>query len=122
MELRHPDGVRRASLAATLASAVAASICCMAPLAATFLGLGGIGALVKYGRYRPLFTALTMALLSGAFYLTYRSSPSEECAPGSACPEVPGRVRRFQRVALWLTALIAILVLTFPTWEGWLGE
>lgn len=122
MDIRNPDGVRRASLAATLASAVAASICCIAPLAATFLGLSGVGALVKYERYRSLFTALTLALLAGAFYLTYRRTPSPECAPGSACPEVPGRVQRVQRVVLWLTAVIAILVLTFPTWEGWLHE
>lgn len=119
MDIRHPDGARRVSLAATLASALAASICCVAPLAATFLGLG---ALVKYERYRPLFTAFTLALLAGAFYLTYRRRPSAECAPGSACAEVPPRVRRFQRVVLWLTAVIAILILTFPTWEGWLHE
>jgi mercuric ion transport protein len=124
MGIRNPQSVRtarRASLAATLVSAVAASICCIAPLAAAFLGLSGLGALVKYERYRPYFTALTLALLAGAFYLTYRPRPAEACAPGSLCADAgPDRVQRAHRIVLWVTAAIALLVLTFPTWESWI--
>ena len=39
MEIRHSNGAQAASLAATLVSAFAASICCVGPLAAAFLGL-----------------------------------------------------------------------------------
>lgn len=121
MELRTSNGVQKASLAATLVTAFAASICCIGPLAAAFLGLTGLGALVKYERYRPYFTGLTLALLAGAFYLTYRPKPAAACAPGSLCQEAGAdRVQRLNRVVLWIVTAAVLLVLTFPTWSSWI--
>ena len=121
MEIRHSNGVRKASLAATLVSAFAASICCIGPLAAAFLGLTGLGALVKYEPYRPYFAALTLALLAGAFYLTYRPKRAAACAPGSLCEEAgPDRIQKLNRAVLWIVTAIVLLVLTFPTWSGWI--
>jgi mercuric ion transport protein len=121
MGIRHSGGVQKASLAATLASAVAASICCIGPLAAAFLGLTGLGALVKFERYRPYSAALTLALLAGAFFLTYRRKSAAACAPGSLCAEAgPDRIQSLNRTVLWLVTVIVLLVLTFPTWSSWL--
>jgi mercuric ion transport protein len=123
MEIRQTSGVQRASLAATLASAIAASICCIGPLAAAFLGLTGLGALVKYDRYRPYLAALTLALLAGAFYLTYRPQPVAACAPGSLCEEAgPDRVQKLNRAALWIVTVVVLVVLTFPTWSSWIWD
>lgn len=120
-DVRQSKGVQTAGLAATLISAFAASICCIGPLAAAFLGLTGLGALVRYERYRPSFTILTLALLAGAFYLTYRPRPAAACAPGSLCEEAgPDRVRKLNRVVLWIVTAIVLLVLTFPTWSSWI--
>lgn len=121
MEIRSSNGFQKASLAATLVSAFAASICCIGPLAAAFLGLTGLGALVKYERYRPYFTGVTLALLASAFYLTYRPKPTAVCAPGSLCEEAgPDRVQMLNRVVLWIVTTVVLLVLTFPTWSTWI--
>ena len=121
VEIRASNGVQKASLAATLVSAFAASICCIGPLAAALLGLTGLGALVKYEPYRPYFTSLTLALLAGAFYLTYRSKPHVECTPGALCEEAgPGRIENLNRAVLWAVTGIVLLVLTFPTWSSWI--
>ena len=121
MEIGNEKSLRRAGLAATLVSAVAASICCIGPLAAAFLGLTGLGALVKYERYRPYFTVLTLLALAAAFYTTYRKKPAEECAPGSLCAvEGPDRIANLNRVGLWVVTGIVLLVLTFPTWSNWI--
>lgn len=123
MEFRNESGMQSASLAATLVSAVASSICCIGPLAAALLGLTGLGTLVKYERYRPTFTGLTLAFLAGAFYLTYRAKPAKACAPGSPCAaEGPEQIQKLNRVVLWIVTAIVALVLTFPTWSGWLGD
>ena len=120
MEMRNAAGIQRAGLAATLVSALAASVCCIGPLAAALLGVTGLGALVKYEKYRPYFTGLTLVFLAGAFYLTYRKKPAE-CAPGSICAtEGPDRVQKISRIVLWLVTAVALIVLTFPTWSGWL--
>jgi mercuric ion transport protein len=121
MESLPSTGVQTASLAATLVSAIAASICCIGPLAAAFLGLTGLGALVRFERYRPYFAAPTLALLAGAFYLTYRPKAAAACAPGSLCAEAgPQRVQKLCQAVLWLVTVIVLLVLTFPTWSSWL--
>jgi mercuric ion transport protein len=121
MEIRHSNGAQAASLAATLVSAFAASICCVGPLAAAFLGLIGLGALVRFEPYRPYLAALTLTLLAGAFYLTYRPKSAAACAPGSLCAEAgPDRVQKLNRAVLWLVTVVVLVVLTLPTWSSWI--
>ncbi len=113
--------LQRAGLAATVVSAIAASICCIGPLAAALFGLTSLGALVKFEKYRPLFTGVTVLLLAGAFYATYRTRPEAPCEPGSLCAtRGPDRMARLNRRVLWVVAGLALLVLTFPTWSGWI--
>ena len=114
------QSLRRATLGATVAAALAASICCIGPLAATLLGATSLGALVAFHKYRPYFTGITLLFLAGAFYMTYRKKP-EACEPGSVCAVAgPTRVERINRVVLWGVTVIGLLVLTFPTWSGWI--
>lgn len=120
---RRRSRLTRAGLGAGLASAVAASICCIGPIAAATLGLTSLGALARFESLRPWFTALTLAFLSLAFFLSYRRRTSTECVPGSAC-DVHGeeRIRRVNRIVLWAAAIVAVIVLTFPTWATWVLE
>lgn len=119
MDERREHSMTKAGLAASVVAAFGASICCIGPIAAAFLGLTSFGALVKYEKFRPLFTGVTFLFLAGAFYLTYRRRPAEACEPGSICATHPTTVSRINRIALWVITAIALIVLTFPTWSNW---
>jgi len=120
MNERNQDSLTKVGLGATVIAALGASICCIGPIAAAFLGLTSMGALVRYERFRPLFTGVTLLFLAGAFYLTYRRRPAEACEPGSICATHPTTVSRINRVALWIVTVVALIILTFPTWSNWI--
>lgn len=110
----------RAGMAASVAAAVGASVCCIGPVVAAMFGVTSLAALVKYEPLRPLFAIVTLAALSVAFYMTYRKRPVETCAPDSVCAtRGVDRVQRFNRIMLWTATAVALVVLTFPTWSGW---
>jgi mercuric ion transport protein len=98
-----------------IGSAVAASICCIGPLALALLGVGGGALLLKVAPFRPYFLGATALLLGSAFYLTYRRPPAEECAPGAPCA-LPSSRRR-QKIVLWVVTGVVILASTFPMWS-----
>jgi mercuric ion transport protein len=58
------NSTRNASLGGAIAAAVAASACCIGPLVFALLGIGGAGFLVALEPYRPVFTVVTVGLLS----------------------------------------------------------
>lgn len=120
MNADQDQSLSRAGLAASVVAALGASICCIGPIAAAFLGLTSFGALVKYEPYRPFFSVVTLALLGGAFYLAYRKRPAEVCEPGSLCAtQGVTRMRNINRVILWIVTAIVLVILTFPTWSNW---
>jgi len=120
MNERKEKSLTAAGMAASVIAALVASICCIGPIAAAFLGLTSMGALVRYERFRPLFTGVTLIFLVGAFYLTYRRRPAAACESDSICATHPAPVNRINRVVLWAVAAIALIVLTFPTWSNWI--
>ena len=117
MNERNERSLAKAGLAASVLTALAASICCIGPIVAAFLGLTSFAALVKYEPLRPLFTVMTFAFLGGSFYLAYRK-PKAACEPGSAC--ATNTLPRFTRLLLWSVTAIVAHVLTFPTWSNWM--
>lgn len=121
MDERKEQRFAQAGMAASVAAAFGASVCCIGPIVAAMFGMTSLAALVKYEPLRPLFAAMTVGLLAIAFYMTYRKRPAEACAPGSVC-ERQGidRVQRINRVALWIAAALTLVILTFPTWSTWL--
>jgi len=113
--------LRRSTLVAAVASAFAASICCIGPMAAALLGFTGLGAAARFHSLRPYLTVVTLLFLVVAFYLTYRGKPAAACEPGSLCATAePGRMGRLNRGILWVVAAVSFLVLAFPTWSGWI--
>jgi mercuric ion transport protein len=98
--------------AGAIASAVAASICCIGPLVLALLGLGGGALLLRFEPYRPFFLVATGLLLGGAFYVMYRRPRAEECEPGSACARPTSR--KGQKLVLWIVTVVVVLAAAFP--------
>ena len=97
--------------AGTVLAAFGASLCCILPVAVAFLGVGSAALGAQLEPYRPYFLGLTAVFLGFAFYQAYK--PQEiECAPGEACA-VPANRRR-QRLLLWIVAIAALVLMTFP--------
>lgn len=120
MATQKETSLTKAGMAASVVAALGASICCIGPIAAAFLGLTSMGALVKYEPYRPILTVLTLAILAGAFCLAYRKPSAAACEPGSLCAtEGVSRVQKMNRVVLWVVTVVVLSILTFPTWSNW---
>jgi mercuric ion transport protein len=121
MKERTQSRAQAVGLTAGIASAFAASICCIGPILAATFGLTTLGALVRYEFLRPLFASLSIVFLAIAFFLAYRKRNDTACKPGSVC-ELHGtdRVRRLNRAILWIAALVIAVMLTFPTWSNWI--
>ncbi|HEY3205089.1 MAG TPA: mercuric transporter MerT family protein [Thermoanaerobaculia bacterium] len=101
-----------------IGSAIAASICCVGPLALALLGLGGGAILVALAPYRPIFIGACALFLGAAFYAAYKPTPAAKCAPGSACAATADRRR--QRFLLWFITVVTVLVVTFPAYSRFL--
>ena len=72
------DLTRSASMAGAVASALAASACCVGPLLFALLGLGGAGFLVAREPYRPVFPAFPVLLPGLGFCVPYRRPHADE--------------------------------------------
>lgn len=94
-------------VAAALAS-VAASLCCVGPLALTLLGVNGMILAAAIKPYRPYLLAASLALLALAVWATRRQEQAAQDA--AACPSGS---RRGARIVLWTAAALwvgAVLV------------
>ena len=101
----------RASIAGALLSAFLASLCCIGPLLFAVLGIGGAGLLVKFERFRPYFSVVTVVLLGLGFYFTYRKPKVVE---GDACGCEHPTANRAGRVMLWIAVVLVAAFLAFP--------
>jgi len=100
-----------------VAAALIASACCIGPVVLSLIGAGALGAsAVVLEPYRPWFIGATAVLIGSAFYSAYRPVPPELCADGACAP----RSRRTARFLVWLAAIIAVVMLAFPYYIGWL--
>lgn len=87
--------------------ALAASSCCILPMALFSLGVSGawIGNFTQLAPYQPYLIAGTIALLACGYWLVYRS-PAVACADGVACARpLPNRIVKAALIAA--TVLVA---------------
>ncbi len=91
-------------------AAIGASLCCVGPFVLVLLGLGGgwMSTLVGFAPVRPFFILLTVGLLGWGFWRLYLTP----CEDGDFCA-LP-HVRRRQRLAFWIVALLTLGLITFP--------
>ena len=90
------DNRRRQGLIAAggLLGALAASSCCILPLALFGLGVSGawIGIFTRLAAYQPYFIVATFAFLGYGYWLVYRTS-TLACTDGEACARpLPNRI------------------------------
>lgn len=96
--------------AASLVGALAASSCCILPLALFALGVGGawIANLTRLAPYQPYFIAATTAFL-GIGYWQVRRSSKLACAGGRACAHpLPNRAVKASLIAATMLAVAAL--------------
>src|SRR5438874_1216408 len=107
------NGRRQILMAAGgLVSALAASSCCILPLALFGLGVSGawIGNFTRLAPYQPWFIAATVAFLGYGYWLVYRSS-RQACADGEACARpLPNRI---VKAGLILATILVVAALGF---------
>jgi mercuric ion transport protein len=91
--------------------ALAASSCCILPLALSMLGISGawIGNLTALAPYQPSFFAATAGSLGVGYYLAYRQ-PKAACADGSCA--LPLR-KRGVKVVLWAATALVLAAVAF---------
>jgi len=102
------------AVVASVATATAASVCCIGPVVAAVLGAGALGAAsTRFEPYRPWFLGLTLILLGLGFVSAYRREP--ECADDSCAP----RSRRTAKIVLWISVVLVSLLVAFPYYMKW---
>jgi mercuric ion transport protein len=96
-----------------LLGALAASSCCIIPLALFMLGVSGawIGNLTALAPYQPLFVVPTLGFLGAGFYLVYRR-PKAVCADAPVCAQPASR--RVVKTALWSATVLVAAAMAFP--------
>ena len=106
------------SIAAGIAAALGASSCCVVPLLLVSAGIGGawVAQLRELERFFPAFILLAIAAFGFAFYRLYLKPAA--CGPDSACANP--QVRRRQRIAFWLTLVLAHALVLSPYYAPYL--
>jgi mercuric ion transport protein len=96
-----------------LIGAIAASSCCILPLALFSIGVGGawIGNLTALAPYQPIFVVITIGFLGGGYWVMYRKS-NQACIEGSYCARPTSN--RITKVGLWLATLLILAAIAFP--------
>jgi len=103
------------TIAGSLASAFASSLCCTLPLAAAGLGLGTASLASVFAPWRPLLIVVVAAFLGKGFHDAYKPLP----ACGEACGEdCPPKSRRGARIGMWLATALALSLLGIPYVTG----
>lgn len=96
-------------------SAVAASTCCIVPLALVSVGVSGvwIGKLTALAPYQPIFIATAIACLGAGFWLVYRRIPKKCETEGCADARSDHLIKSVLLVKgiLWLSATLVTLSL-----------
>ena len=95
--------------------ALAASSCCIVPLALTLFGVSGawMSNLRALSPYQPYFIAMTAIMISFGFYRVYWKS-RQACAVDGACARpLPDRL---VKSGLWVGTILVLIAFTFPYW------
>jgi mercuric ion transport protein len=113
--LENTEETRRQGLVAAggILGAIAATSCCIVPLALFSLGITGawIGNLAALTPYQPIIIPITGGFLGYGYYLVYWK-PKKAYAEGSACARpLPNRI---VKSALWSATVLVAAAIAFP--------
>lgn len=96
-------------------AAIAATSCCVLPLALTAVGISGawMANLRALSAYQPYFIGLAVLALGYGFYQVYWRDPAS-CVDGDACARpLPNRI---VKTGLWSGAVIVTIAASFSVW------
>jgi len=113
--LENTDETRRLGLIAVggVLGAIAATSCCIVPLALFSLGITGawIGNLAALTPYQPIIIPITLGFLGYGYYLVYWKR-RKAYAEGSACARpLPNRI---VKSTLWVATILVAAAIAFP--------
>lgn len=109
----HIDHRKNIAAAGGILGAIAASSCCMLPLALFSFGVGGawIGNLTALTPYQPIFVTAALGFLGYGYWLIYRE-PKARCADAVACARpATGRIAKS---TLWIATALIAAAIAFP--------
>lgn len=101
---------QRLTAAGGLLGALAASSCCILPVALFSLGVSGawIGNFTQLAPYQPYFIAATLGFLGTGYWLVHRAS-KRACADGAACARpLPNRLVKTALVVATILVVAAV--------------
>jgi len=104
--------MQKVSLAGSLISGILASVCCIGPIVFAVLGIGSVGFILKFEKYRPLFIVVAAVFLGTAFYFTYKKKPAAHCEPGTLCANPESDT--MNKVVLWIATVLVAFFVFFP--------
>jgi len=88
-------------------AAIAASACCLVPVALALVGVSGAGFAAKFAPYRIHFLVATALALALGFWFAYRPQKDD-------CDCAAPRSRKAARVGLWITTLLTVALAAYP--------
>jgi copper chaperone CopZ len=101
------------ALGASVFSAVVASLCCIGPIVALLLGVGGFAGASLFAKWRLPLLVATLVLLNLAWYLASITPKQRHC-------ELGGPFLRWfkgkKNIALCGATVFVLVVATFPAW------
>ncbi|MBA2565449.1 MAG: mercury transporter MerT [Gemmatimonadetes bacterium] len=103
-----------AALGAGVAAALGASVCCIGPLLAVFVGIGGAGLSATFEPLRPYLLAASALFFVVVGIALHRSPRDATCSAPELCE--PSRVGR-NKGLFWASVGIAAVLASFPWWS-----
>jgi copper chaperone CopZ len=117
---RGKDRIARSSLLAAMGAGLLASVCCVGPLAAVAVGVGGAwaGQLSALEPYRPFFVVLALGALGLAWYREVRPQRASGRDAALNCDCEAERRPKMRRLLLSLVTVLVLGVLALPSLIG----
>ncbi|MBI4613738.1 MAG: copper ion binding protein [Planctomycetes bacterium] len=115
---RRPRNTGLLATAGAVVSAILSSACCWLPLVLIAFGASAAGVSGFFEAYRFYLLGGTGLFLASGFYLVYVRK--ERCSPGEACAVPNPRLRRLNKIMLWVATAVVLAFALFPNYVGYL--